>query len=429
MDPLVDGETLAQSCDPVQDLPPASRIIEDGLEDQLAHFLHLRLLEAPGGDGGRAEPQAAGLLRPPGIRGHGVLVGGDMQGVQPDLQFLAAQIHILQVHQHQVVVGAAGDQLQTAVHQRLGQGGGVGHDLVLIGLEIRAEDLSEGHGLGGDDVHQGAALNAGEDGAVDLPGDHRVVGEDNSAAGSAHGLMGGGGDHVRIGHGRGMLPCRHQAGNVGHIHHQERAHFPGDTAESSIVDDPGIGGCTGDDHFRMVGQSQFPHLIVIDPAGGGIHAVGDDIVVLSGEIRLAAVGQMAAVIQRHAHDRIPGLAEGQIHGVVGLGTAVGLYIGVFGVENELGPLDADILRHIHIFAAAVEPVAGIPLGILVREYRGHGGHDFLADQVFRGDEFDIVSLTLELQVQDLCDLRVVGADVAHAGFYHVALQILHILLI
>ena len=45
-----------------------------------------------------------------------------------------------------------------------------------VGLEARLERFAERDGLGGDDVHEGAALKAGEDGRIDLLRNGLVVG-------------------------------------------------------------------------------------------------------------------------------------------------------------------------------------------------------------------------------------------------------------
>ena len=54
------------------------------------------------------------------------------------------------------------------VQQSLRQSGGVFDHLLGVLLERRLQRLTEAHGLGGDDVLQGAALGAGEYGGVDL---------------------------------------------------------------------------------------------------------------------------------------------------------------------------------------------------------------------------------------------------------------------
>jgi hypothetical protein len=41
------------------------------------------------------------------------------------------------------------------------------------------------------------------------------------------------------------------------------------------------------------------------------------------------------------------------------------WVGVFGPEQLLGPIDRQLLDHVHVFTAAVVPLAGIPLGVFV----------------------------------------------------------------
>ena len=130
-----------------------------------------------------------------------------------------------------------------------GQDGGVFDDLLLIGLEFRLECFAQRHRLGGDDVLQGAALGAGEDGGVQLFGDLRIVAQQHAAPGAAEGLVGGGGHHVGVGDRGGVEPGGHQAGDVSHVHEQVGPHLVGDLGEGLEVDDPGIGGGTGQDHF------------------------------------------------------------------------------------------------------------------------------------------------------------------------------------
>ena len=109
--------------------------------------------------------------------------------------------------------------------QRVGQSLAVEHHLMLVSLELGLQSLAEANGLTRDDMLQRAALNAGEDGLVDLLGDLLVVAEDQTAAGAAEGLVGGGGHHVGVGYGAHVQTRRHQAGDVGHIHHQIGTHL------------------------------------------------------------------------------------------------------------------------------------------------------------------------------------------------------------
>jgi len=107
------------------------------------------------------------LLR---ISGDGILVGGDIYIIQTNLQLQTGDIERPQIHSHQMVVGAAGDQIEAFFHQGIRQDLGIGDDVVGIGLEFRGHCLLETDGLCGDDMLQGAALGAGEDTGIQLLG-------------------------------------------------------------------------------------------------------------------------------------------------------------------------------------------------------------------------------------------------------------------
>ena len=76
-----------------------------------------------------------------------------MRRVQPLFEILAGAIQRGEIHQHQVVVCAAGNQAQPLLLQFRRQRRRVFHDLLLIGLEIVAHGFLQAHGLAGDDVH------------------------------------------------------------------------------------------------------------------------------------------------------------------------------------------------------------------------------------------------------------------------------------
>ena len=119
---------------------------------------------------------------------------------------------------------------------------------LLVGLKARLQRLLEGHGLGGDDVHQGAALDTGEHRAVQLVFlGELLAGEDQSAPGAPEGLVCGGGGDVGVGDGAGVEACRHQARDVGDVRHQESAALVGNLPEALEVDGPGVGAGSGDD--------------------------------------------------------------------------------------------------------------------------------------------------------------------------------------
>ena len=203
-----------------------------------------------------------------------------------------------------MVVGAAGDDLDAALEQSLGQHLGVGDDLLCIGLELGRQRFLEGDGLGGDDVHQRAALDAGEDGRVDLLGQILVIGEDHAAARAAQGLVRGRRCDMGVRERARIDAAGDEAGDMRHVDHQERADFVGDGAEGGPVHDARIGREAGDDQLGAVFLREVAHLIHIDATILLAHAVLDGVEPLAGLVGLGAVRQVAAGIEAHAEDGV-----------------------------------------------------------------------------------------------------------------------------
>ena len=186
-----------------------------------------------------------------------------MQPVQPLLQIPAGNAMAAQIHQHQVVVRAAGYQVEAAVPQGIRQGSGVFHRPPGVIPECRLHSLSKAHGLPCDDMQQRAALHTGEHGAVNSLGPLRF-GQDHTAPGATESLVGGCGHHVGIGHRALMLSAGHQPGNVGHIHHQQCPVAVGNVRK-----------CLKHQHPGPRRPHNVLHPVIVDAPGPGIHPIAD----------------------------------------------------------------------------------------------------------------------------------------------------------
>ncbi|EAU64874.1 conserved hypothetical protein [Stigmatella aurantiaca DW4/3-1] len=385
------------------------------LADELTDDGHLRLLHSPRGDGRRAHPDARGRHRLLGIERNHVLVHGEARLAHHRLGVLAGDLLGAQVHQHQVVVRPAGAQAQPCPQERLRQRLGIGDDLPLVHLEFRGEGLLERHGLGGDDVHQRPALDAGEDLAVERLGE-LLTAQDEPAPRPPERLVRGGGDELRQGHGRRVNPRGHQAGDVRHVHHHRRAHAVGDLAELAEIERARVGARAHDDDLGLVLLGQARHLGEVDGLRVPGEPIVDHLVELAGEVEGRAVGEVAARVEVQGQEGVPRLHQGHVGGHVGLAAGVGLDVGGLGPEQIPGALDRQRLRHVDHLAPAVVALAGVALGVLVRQ-RGthcleHGG----ADEVLRGNQLDAFLLALRLLADDLGDL---GIDLGQrAGIFH-----------
>src|SRR5690606_4424708 len=121
--------------------------------------------------------------------------------------------------------GAAGDDVEAAFEERAHHGPGVLHHFFLVVDEVLAHGFFEAHGLGGDDVHERAALVFRKHGKVQAFVQFFVaaVGQDDAAARAAQGLVGGGGDHVGGRQRAGVYAGGHEASHVRHVHHEPGA--------------------------------------------------------------------------------------------------------------------------------------------------------------------------------------------------------------
>ena len=203
-----------------------------------------------------------------------------------------------------------------------------------------------------------------------------------------------------------MDAARDEARDVGHVDQQQRADLVGDGAEAAPVDGAGVGAVAGDDKLGAVLLGEGLDLSVVDKLRLRVDAVGDDVVVLAGEVDGAAVGEVAAVVEAHAHEGLAGLHEGGVDGDVGLGAGVGLHVGMLRAEELLDAVDGEGLGHVDELAAAVVAAAGVALGVLVGHDGGGGLEDGLGGVVLGGDEDEGVLLACELELDGASGLGI-----------------------
>jgi hypothetical protein len=215
-----------------------------------------------------------------------------------------------------------------------------------------------------------------------------------------------GGDDIAVGHGIRVQVRGHQAGDVGHVHHQPRADFVGDGAHAREVPEARIGAGAGHDQLGFDLQREPLHLVVVDALGVARHAIVVKVVKLARTVELHAVGQMAAVVELEAEHRVAGVEQRQVDRLVGLRAGVGLHVGVVGAENLLGAGDGDLFRHVHILAAAVIALVGVAFGVFVGEDAAQGRQHGRRHIVLAGDQLDAVCLAAALQLDCLIHLRV-----------------------
>ena len=119
---------------------------------------------------------------------------------------------------------------------------------------------------------------------------------------------------------------------------------------------------------------------------------------------------MAAGREIEAHERVAGLHQREEHALVGLAAGIRLDVGEAAVEQFAGALDRQLLGDVDELAAAIVAPARIAFGIFVGHHRALRLEHGARDDVFRGDELDLVALTAKLEFDRAGDLRIGGGE-------------------
>ena len=210
-----------------------------------------------------------------------------------------------------------------------------------------------------------------------------------------------------------MLIRRDQAGNVGHVHHELGPDLVGYLPEPREVYCTGVGRCAGYDDLGSVLLGQALHLVVVNQLHLPVDAVGHEVVNLGGEADGGSVGQVAAVVQAHAHGCVAGTHGGEVRGHIGLGAAVGLNVCVLGPEELFGPVNGEALGHVHELAAAVVTPPRVTLCIFVGHNAALGFQDGPASVVLRCNKIDRGALAVNFVLNGPPYLRVLVHQRAH----------------
>ncbi len=205
------------------------------LGEERPYPAHLVFAHAAGGDGGSANADATraeGLAR---VVGDGVVVADDPRPVQRLGGLLSDDLFVREVHQDQMGVGAAGDEVEAPLQELRRQHLGVEYDLVTVLAKGGGRRLGQGHAYGGGSVVVRPALQGREYSAVDALREVRPA-EDHSAARPSQRLVGGRRDDVGV-RDRVRVSAGHdEPGDVRDVGEEVGAHFSGDFTERLEVE-------------------------------------------------------------------------------------------------------------------------------------------------------------------------------------------------
>ena len=111
---------------------------------------------------------------------------------------------------------------------------------------------------------------------------------------------------------------------------------------------------------------------------------------------MQTVGQVPALVELHAHDRVAVVQQAEHDRGIGRAAGVALHVDVLGAEEFLRPPAGQVLDLVDVLLPAVVPLARVSFGVLVGQDGPHGFQDGRRDVVLRRDEFDPVPLAFAL---------------------------------
>lgn len=258
----------------------------DSLVNVLADALELLLTEATRSHGRGTDTDTArgegGL-----VTGDGVLVAGNVDLLKHSLNTGTVKVVLAEVNEDHVAVSTVRDELVAEGLEGVLKGLGVGDDLLLVSLEVRAGGLLQGNSQGSDGVVVRATLVAGEDGEVDgvlevvegllatlgVDGADTLAEEDHGTTGTTEGLVGSGGDDIGV-----LERSRDNLGgdktrDMSHIDNKVSTDRIGNLAHTLVVDKTAVGGSTGNEDLRAVEDGVLLEGVIIDDAGVEVDTV------------------------------------------------------------------------------------------------------------------------------------------------------------
>ena len=73
-----------------------------------------------------------------------------------------------------------------------------------------------------------------------------------------------------------------------------------------------------------------------------------------------------------------------------------LHVGILSTKELADAVNGQLLYLVYYLATAIVTLAGITLGVLVRQVRAHGLHHLIAYKVLTGNQLDALQLALML---------------------------------
>lgn len=328
-------------------------------------------------------------------RGRRTYVESDGAVVANSLHLSSVDTLRLEIPQHEMVLSATGGEGVSILGDELvSESLSVLANLLGIGLECLSIHFLELSGDAGDLVDVRTTLQTRKHGIGDLGFEVAFIlaVEDHTSARSAEGLVCGGGHDVAVGEGTHGFSGGNEAGDVGHVHHEEGAILISNGAVLDVVPLARVGRASADDECGLEQRRLRLQGLVVDDPSDRVHAVRERLEVhrggrdsltsvLSLGVGVEAVSEVSSRRKVKTHDAVVGTQQSSVHSEVSRGSGVRLDVNTpFGRIESICfkcSVHAQSLDLIDELIATIVALARISFCILVGEGRAEAFHHSL----------------------------------------------------
>ena len=198
-------------------------------------------------------------------------------------------------------------------------------------------------------------------------------------------------------------PRSNQSGRMRHVNHKDGTHLIGNFAHAFVVPFTAVGRTAADDHLRLVFKRQALHFIIVHTSRLTVQIVTNGVIQDARRVHTRTVRKMTTMIKIKPHKSVARFQHGQEHGSIGLRSRMRLHIGILCIEEFLDAFNGERFNLVDNAATAIIAFTRITLGIFIGQPRPHGTHHFVADKVFRRNEFNTAQLALVLLLNERKD--------------------------
>ena len=214
------------------------------------------------------------------------------------------------------------------------------------------------------------------------------------------------GDNVCIRHRIWVSPASDKTRQVSNVKHQQCTNFISNCFERFWIKTTWVTSRSRHNHLGTMLQCKLTHVVEVDALITGRDSIRLEVIQNAAGIHRRTVCEVAAVVETKTKNCVAWVQKTEIDSHVCAGTRVWLHVRMICTEEFLHTRDCECFDYVGIDVAAVVTLAGISLGILIREDGSCCLHHCRRGEVLAGNQLQTCGLTNALRLEESKDFGV-----------------------